>query len=83
LDGSTGIVYEGKLETKDPELSGKFAKFMGWADEVRRLQVRANVKQALDLGAEGVGLCRTEHMFFAEDRINAVREMILSKTLEQ
>lgn len=89
LDGSTGIVYEGKLETRDPELSGKFAAFMSWADEVRRLQVRANadtphdVQQALDLGAEGVGLCRTEHMFFAEDRINAVREMILSKTLEQ
>ena len=89
LDGSTGTVYKGKIETIDPELSGKFATFMSWADEVRRLQVRANAdtphdaQQALDLGAEGVGLCRTEHMFFAEDRINAVREMILSKSREQ
>ena len=89
LDGSTGAVYKGKIETIDPELSGKFATFMSWADEVRRLQVRANAdtphdaQQALDLGAEGVGLCRTEHMFFAEDRINAVREMILSKSREQ
>lgn len=89
LDGSTGAVYKGKIETIDPELSGKFATFMTWADEVRRLQVRANAdtphdaQQALDLGAEGVGLCRTEHMFFAEDRINAVREMILSKSREQ
>lgn len=89
LDGSTGVVYKGKIETIDPELSGKFATFMTWADEVRRLQVRANAdtphdaQQALDLGAEGVGLCRTEHMFFAEDRINAVREMILSKSREQ
>lgn len=89
LDGSTGAVYKGKVETKDPELSGKFATFMSWADDVRRLQVRANAdtphdaQQALDLGAEGVGLCRTEHMFFAEDRINAVREMILSKSREQ
>lgn len=89
LDGSTGKVYLGQVATKDPELSGNFATFMSWADEVRRLQVRANAdtphdaQQALDLGAEGVGLCRTEHMFFAEDRINAVREMILSKSLEQ
>lgn len=89
LDGSTGAVYKGKIETIDPELSGKFATFMSWADEVRRLKVRANAdtphdaQQALDLGAEGVGLCRTEHMFFAEDRINAVREMILSKSREQ
>lgn len=89
LDGSTGKVYLGHVETKDPELSGKFATFMEWADEYRRLDVRANAdtphdaKQALDLGAEGIGLCRTEHMFFAEDRINAVREMILAKSLEQ
>lgn len=89
LDGSTGNVYKGMIETNDPELSGKFATFMSWADEVRRLEVRANAdtphdaQQALDLGAQGVGLCRTEHMFFAEDRINAVREMILSKSREQ
>ena len=89
LDGSTGKVYLGQVETKDPELSGNFATFMSWADEYRRLDVRANAdtphdaQQALDLGAEGIGLCRTEHMFFAEDRINAVREMILSKSLEQ
>lgn len=89
LDGSTGTVYQGEIKTIDPELSGKFGEFMSWADEVRRLEIRANAdtphdaQQALDLGAEGIGLCRTEHMFFAEDRINAVREMILSKTLEQ
>lgn len=89
LDGSTGKVYLGHVETRDPELSGKFATFMQWADEYRRLDVRANAdtphdaKQALDLGAQGIGLCRTEHMFFAEDRINAVREMILAKSLEQ
>ncbi|WP_282925691.1 pyruvate, phosphate dikinase [Helcococcus kunzii] len=89
LDGSTGIVYKGEVATNDPELSGNFATLMSWADEVRRLQIRANAdtphdaQQALDLGAEGVGLCRTEHMFFAEDRINAVREMILSNTLAQ
>lgn len=89
LDGSTGIVYKGEVETKDPELSGNFATLMSWADEVRRLKVRANAdtphdaQTALELGAEGIGLCRTEHMFFAEDRINAVREMILSSTQEQ
>lgn len=89
LDGSTGNIYHGQIETQDPELTGKFAKFMEWADENRRLKVRANAdtphdaQQALDLGAEGIGLCRTEHMFFAEDRINAVREMILASTKEQ
>lgn len=89
LDGSTGIVYEGELATQEPTLSGNFATFMGWADEVRKLKVRTNAdtprdaQQAVNLGAEGIGLCRTEHMFFASDRIAAVREMILSKTLEQ
>lgn len=89
LDGSTGNIYAGDLETQDPQLSGSFATFMQWADEARKLKVRTNAdtprdaKQAVDLGAEGIGLCRTEHMFFAADRIKAVREMILSKTTEQ
>ena len=89
LDGSTGTVYLGEIATQDPELSGNFGKYMEWADEVRELKVRTNAdtphdaQQAIDLGAEGIGLCRTEHMFFAEDRVAAVREMILSKTLEQ
>lgn len=89
LDGSTGNIYGADLETQDPQLSGNFATFMQWADEQRRLKVRTNAdtprdaQQAVDLGAEGIGLCRTEHMFFAADRIQAVREMILSKTTEQ
>ncbi len=89
LDGTTGSIYAGDLETQDPQLSGNFATFMQWADEVRSLKVRTNAdtprdaKQAVELGAQGIGLCRTEHMFFAADRIMAVREMILSKTTEQ
>ncbi|MGL4990858.1 MAG: pyruvate, phosphate dikinase [Sarcina sp.] len=89
IDGSTGNVYGEKLETVTPEISGHFAKFMGWADEIRKLKIRSNAdtpkdaKQAVEFGAEGIGLCRTEHMFFAEDRIAAVREMILSKDIEQ
>ncbi len=89
LDGSTGAIYAADLETQDPQLSGNFATFMQWADEARTLNVRTNAdtprdaQQAVDLGAEGIGLCRTEHMFFAADRIQAVREMILSKTTEQ
>ena len=89
LDGSTGAVYEGELETQNPQLSGNFGTFMEWADEARKLKVRTNAdtphdaQQAVDLGAEGIGLCRTEHMFFASDRISAVREMILSNTKEQ
>lgn len=89
LDGSTGNIYAADLETQDPQLSGNFATFMEWADEQRILKVRTNAdtprdaQQAVDLGAEGIGLCRTEHMFFAADRIQAVREMILSKTTEQ
>ncbi|MGL5615410.1 MAG: pyruvate, phosphate dikinase [Sarcina sp.] len=89
IDGSTGKVYAESLETVTPEISGHFATFMGWADEIRTLKVRANAdtprdaKQAVDFGAEGIGLCRTEHMFFAEDRIAAVREMILAKDVEQ
>lgn len=89
IDGSTGNVYPTALKTVAPEISGYFATFMGWADEVRKLKVRTNAdtprdtKQAVEFGAEGVGLCRTEHMFFAEDRIMAVREMIVAKNEEQ
>ncbi|MEQ8197190.1 MAG: pyruvate, phosphate dikinase, partial [Clostridiaceae bacterium] len=85
IDGSTGNIYPVALKTVAPEISGYFATFMGWADEIRKLKVRTNAdtpkdtKQAVEFGAEGVGLCRTEHMFFAEDRIMAVREMIVAK----
>lgn len=88
LDGSTGKVYAGKINTEDPELSGDFAKLMSWADEFRKIGVRTNAdtptdaKMARKFGAEGIGLCRTEHMFFEGDRIKAVREMILSNNLE-
>ncbi|MFA4872036.1 MAG: pyruvate, phosphate dikinase, partial [Patescibacteria group bacterium] len=84
LDGSDGTVYLGKLATKDPELSDNFVVLMGWADEVKKLGVRTNAdtphdaKIARGFGAEGIGLCRTEHMFFEGDRIKAVREMILA-----
>lgn len=89
IDGTTGNVYGEKIKTVAPEISGHFATFMGWADEIRKLKVRANAdspkdaKQAVEFGAQGIGLCRTEHMFFAEDRIMAVRQMITSKDLEQ
>ncbi|MEA4849190.1 MAG: pyruvate, phosphate dikinase [Clostridiaceae bacterium] len=89
LNGSTGYVYEGVIPTKEPEMSGHFGILMGWADAVRKLKVRTNAdtprdaEQAVKFGAEGIGLCRTEHMFFSEDRIAAVREMIISETLEQ
>ena len=89
LDGSTGNVYAGQLPTVEPEVTGNFARIMEWADKYRALQVRTNAdtphdaKQAYDFGAEGIGLCRTEHMFFAEDRIMAMREMIVSKTPEE
>ncbi|MDH3974013.1 MAG: pyruvate, phosphate dikinase [Deltaproteobacteria bacterium] len=88
LDGSTGEVMLDEVPTIDPELSGDFEILMGWVDKVRRLRVRTNAdtpadaKQARDFGAEGIGLCRTEHMFFEADRIMAVREMILSDTVE-
>ena len=84
IDGSTGQVLNGKVPMREPELSGEFNTLMGWADSVRRLKVRANADTPADatvavkFGAEGIGLCRTEHMFFDEDRIRAVREMILS-----
>jgi pyruvate,orthophosphate dikinase len=88
IDGGTGQVIEGVVPMLQPELSGDFATLMGWADEVRRLGVRANAetesdaKMARKFGAEGIGLCRTEHMFFDEDRIVAVREMILADDVE-
>jgi pyruvate,orthophosphate dikinase len=84
IDGSTGQVLQGKVAMLEPELSGDFAELMSWADEARRLKVRANADTPLDaetarrFGAEGIGLCRTEHMFFEEGRIVAVREMILA-----
>ncbi|MCC2654612.1 MAG: pyruvate, phosphate dikinase [Microvirga sp.] len=84
IDGSNGQVLLGQVKMLEPELSGEFATLMGWADKVRRMKVRANAETPLDaktarsFGAEGIGLCRTEHMFFEGDRIVAVREMILS-----
>lgn len=89
LDGSTGVVYEGKIKTQAPELSGDFGTIMQWADEIRTLKVRTNAdnprdaKQAVAFGAEGIGLCRTEHMFFEEERIPAVRRMIMADSEEE
>ena len=89
VDGSTGNVYEGKIETQEAQLTGDFAKFMAWADGARVLKVRANADTprdaaaAVSFGAEGIGLCRTEHMFFDEERIPVVREMIIAKSIEQ
>ncbi|MBK94475.1 MAG: pyruvate, phosphate dikinase [Planctomycetaceae bacterium] len=86
IDGSTGEVMAGSVETSTPSLSGDFSKVMRWADKYRRLDVRTNAdspadaKRARDFGAQGIGLCRTEHMFFEGDRITAMREMILSET---
>lgn len=88
LDGSTGSVYLGEVERVEPKLSGKFETLMTWVDGMRRLKVRTNAdtpkdaKIAVDFGAEGIGLCRTEHMFFEAERIPAVREMILAQSLE-
>ena len=89
IDGSTGNVYLGEIKTVEAEMTGDFGLFMSWADEVRTLKVRTNAdtprdaEQAVRFGAEGIGLCRTEHMFFEGDRIKAVREMIVSSTVEQ
>ena len=86
IDGSTGRIILGTVPTVKPEISGDFSKLMGWADDIRKLKVRTNAethldtKTARDFGAEGIGLCRTEHMFFDEERILSVRQMILSKT---
>ena len=89
IDGSTGNIYDGEIPTVDATISGEFGRIMAWADKYRRLQVRTNAdtprdaKKAFELGAEGIGLCRTEHMFFEGDRIAAIREMICSDTVEQ
>lgn len=89
LDGSTGTVYEGEIEKVQPTLSGSFGEFMGWADEIRTMGVRANADnpidaaQALEFGAEGIGLTRTEHMFFEESRVVSVRKMILATNIEE
>ena len=89
INGSTGEVYDGALRTEEPGVSGDFATLMGWADEIRTLKVRANAdnprdaRQAVEFGCEGIGLCRTEHMFFEEERIPAIRRMIVSKTVEE
>ena len=89
LDGSTGKIYAGAIPTVDASIGGEFGRVMGWADKYRRLGVRTNADtphdaaQARKFGAEGIGLCRTEHMFFNEDRIPAIREMICSDTVEQ
>ncbi|MDA9150458.1 pyruvate, phosphate dikinase [Candidatus Pelagibacter sp.] len=88
IDGSTGRIILGEVPTVKPEISGDFSKLMSWADSIRKLKVRTNsetpvdTKTARDFGAQGIGLCRTEHMFFDEERILSVREMILSKTKE-
>ena len=89
IDGSTGKIYDGIIPTVDAEISGNFGTIMGWADKFRTLKVRTNAdtpadaKKARELGAEGIGLCRTEHMFFEADRIAAFREMICSDTAEE
>ena len=89
IDGSTGNVYDGKIDTVDAAIVGEFGRIMAWADEFRKLQVRTNAdtpkdaKKARELGAEGIDLCRTEHMFFEPDKIAAFREMICSDTVEE
>ena len=88
LDGSTGKIYLGDIKTVEASVTGNFGRIMAWADELRRLQVRTNAdnprdaKKAIELGAEGIGLCRTEHMFFEEERIPKIRKMILAETVE-
>ena len=88
LDGTTGKIYKGDIKTVEASVSGNFGRIMGWADEFRKLKVRTNAdnprdtRNAVHLGAEGIGLCRTEHMFFEEDRIPKIRKMILSETVE-
>ena len=89
IDGSTGNIYDGEIPTVDAKIAGEFGRVMAWADKFRTLKVRTNAdtpadaKKARELGAEGIGLCRTEHMFFEEDRIAAFREMICSDTVEE
>ena len=89
IDGSTGKIYDGIIPTVDATIAGEFGRIMAWADKFRRLKVRTNAdtpkdaKKARELGAEGIGLCRTEHMFFGDGRIDAFREMICSETVEE
>ena len=89
LDGSTGKIYDGDIQTQEASISGNFGRIMSWADSFRKLKVRTNADTPADaanavrLGAEGIGLCRTEHMFFEPDRIPKIRKMILSKTVEE
>jgi len=89
LDGSTGKIYKGEIKTMEATVSGNFGRIMAWADKYRTLKVRTNAdnprdtRKAVELGAEGIGLCRTEHMFFEEDRIPKIRKMILSETVEE
>ncbi len=89
IDGSTGNIYDGIIPTVDATIAGEFGRIMAWADKYRKLKVRTNAdtpadaKKARELGAEGIGLCRTEHMFFEGDRIDAFREMICSDTVEE
>ena len=89
IDGSTGNIYDGEIKTVDATIAGEFERVMNWADKYRRLGVRTNAdnptdtRKAVELGAEGIGLCRTEHMFFDEERIPAIRKMILSDTVEE
>ena len=88
LDGTTGKIYKGDIKTEEASVSGNFGRIMGWADKYRTMKVRTNAdnprdtRKAIELGAEGIGLCRTEHMFFEEDRIPKIRKMILSETVE-
>ena len=89
IDGSTGCIYDGIIPTVDAEIAGEFGRIMGWADKYRQMKVRTNAdtprdaKKARELGAEGIGLCRTEHMFFEGERIEAIREMICADTVEE
>ncbi len=89
LDGSTGMIYDGDIKTEEASVTGNFGRIMNWADEYRKLKIRTNAdnprdtKNAVHLGAEGIGLCRTEHMFFDEERIPKIRKMILSETVEE
>ena len=89
IDGTTGNVYDGEIDTVPPELKGDFGTIMKWADDLRTLSIRTNAdnprdaKQAIEFGAEGIGLCRTEHMFFADERISAIRRMILADNVKE
>ena len=89
IDGGFGEVYEGQIAVKDPEMSSDFNVIMGWAQKYKKMMIKTNAEEpreiniALDFGAQGIGLCRTEHMFFEEKRIKVFREMIVAETFEQ